>query len=237
VWVETDLFDKGEFYKYSMSLYHAVLMLTGNDIGPRGSFQISFVTSMLITGAIINANIFGNMAVILQSLNRKDNYFQEKLDNANETMKNLNINYSLQEEIKAFFTFTQNTQDHQSELRVFMNTLSPSLSQKVIFSIFQDIITTNPIFGNNKASINHVLESLEICLYLPENKVITQGHEGLSMYFIARGECDVTVITEKNKEVMVAEIKEGDYFGEVCLLKDCKRTATVISKSLVYYFK
>lgn len=158
---------------------------------------------MLVSGAIINANIFGNMAVILQSLNKKATFFQEKLDNANETMKNLKINDNLQEEIKSFFTFTQNTQDHQSELRIFMDTLSPSLSQKVIFSIFEDTISNNEVFGHNKASIRHILESLEICLFLPENKIITQGHEGNCMYFIARGECDVTVITEKAKEVLV----------------------------------
>ena len=86
------------------------------------------------------------MAVILQSLNKKSTSFQEKLDNANETMKNLKIPPTLQDEVKAFFTFTQNTQNHQVELKVFMETLSPSLKQKVIASIFQEVITVNPIF-------------------------------------------------------------------------------------------
>ncbi|CAI2367564.1 unnamed protein product [Moneuplotes crassus] len=231
VWVETGLYNSGSFHQYLNALYHAILMLGGNDVGPRGNFQLIFVCVTLLTGAIINANIFGNMAVILQSLNKKATNFQEKLDNANETMKNLRIPRLLQEEIKDYFTFTQNTQDHQSELKIFMSTLSPSLRQKVISSIFKSVLDKNPIFNQHSAVINQILGTMETCLFLPENKIITQNQEGDMMYFIAHGQCDVTVLTEKQKEVHVSTINEGDFFGEVALIKKCKRTASVISKN------
>ena len=67
--------------------------------------------------------------------------------------------------------------------------------------------------------INQILGILETCLFLPENKIITQNQEGECMYFIAHGECDVTVFIEKQKEIYISTIKEGDYFGEVALLK------------------
>lgn len=159
------------------------------------------------------------MAVILQSLNKKATNFQEKLDNANETMKNLKIPLALQEEIKDYFTFTQNTQDHQRELKIFMETLSPSLRQKVISSIFKEVLEMNPIFNKHGTAINQILGSLETCLFLPENKIITQNQEANDMYFIAHGECDITVLTEKQKEIHVSTIKEGDYFGEVAIIK------------------
>jgi uncharacterized membrane protein YciS (DUF1049 family) len=62
-------------------------MLGGNDVGPRGEFQLSLVATLLLFGALINAVIFGNMGVMLQSLNRKSSTFQEKLENATEAMK------------------------------------------------------------------------------------------------------------------------------------------------------
>jgi hypothetical protein len=231
VWIETEVYDKNNLYQYTTSLYHAVLMLTGNDVGPRGSFQLAFVALMLLTGAIINANIFGNMAVILQSLNKKSTNFQEKLDIANETMKNLNIPMKLQEEVKNYFTFTQNTLDHQQELDEFLKTLSPSLRQKIISSIFSEVININPVFNNNKAAISHILLSLETKLFYPEDQIITQGDHPDFVYFISRGECDISVFTEKQKEIYVSTIREGAYFGEVALLKNCKRTASVFSKN------
>lgn len=50
-------------------------MLTGNDIVPVGNFQIAFVAVSISFGAIVNANIFGNMALILSALNKKTNEF------------------------------------------------------------------------------------------------------------------------------------------------------------------
>ena len=54
-----------------MSIYHSVLLMTGNDAFPVGDIQVFFVVFSNTVGAIINANIFGNMAVLIQDLNRK----------------------------------------------------------------------------------------------------------------------------------------------------------------------
>ena len=54
-----------------MSVYHSVLLMTGNDAFPVGDIQVFFVVFSNTVGAIINANILGNMAVLIQDLNRK----------------------------------------------------------------------------------------------------------------------------------------------------------------------
>ena len=41
VYIETGVYESANTYKYWMSLYHSVLMLTGNDIGPRGNNQVT----------------------------------------------------------------------------------------------------------------------------------------------------------------------------------------------------
>lgn len=38
VFVKTELYEEDKFYQYWSGIYHAVLMLTGNDLGPRGWF-------------------------------------------------------------------------------------------------------------------------------------------------------------------------------------------------------
>ena len=62
--------------RYLMSIYNAVIMLTGNEMGPRTKFEFAFVGSTMIAGAIINANIFGEMAVLVQVISRKTVKFQ-----------------------------------------------------------------------------------------------------------------------------------------------------------------
>lgn len=49
VWVETHLYEEGSFQQYLNALYHAILMLGGNDVGPRGNFQLAFVCATLLT--------------------------------------------------------------------------------------------------------------------------------------------------------------------------------------------
>ena len=64
MYLETNLFEEELTYRYWSAFYHSVLMINGNELGPRSVYQLSYVSAILILGAIINANIFGNLAVI-----------------------------------------------------------------------------------------------------------------------------------------------------------------------------
>jgi len=231
VWVKTDFYELSPFHQYCGSLYHAVLMLGGNDIGPRGEFQLGFVVICLILGAIINANIFGNMAVILSALNRKASLFQEKLETANETMKNLKVPQPIQDEVKSYLTYTQSTLDHQKELDMFFKMLSPSLKNQISKYINMGALIHNPVFAENEEAIKFVLIELDTKMFLPEDEVIRQNEKGNKMFFIAKGECDVFVTDENSSYKYSSTLKNGSHFGEISLLKDCKRTASVVSKN------
>jgi hypothetical protein len=109
-------------------------MLNGNEIGPRTIQTLVFVSTVLIIGAMVNANIFGNMAVIIQEMNKKDSRFQEKIDIANTAMKNLNIKKELQDKVINYLLYTQSNRDQQKELQEFkvdflINSLGNDFSQ------------------------------------------------------------------------------------------------------------
>jgi hypothetical protein len=74
----SDLYEETTFsHKYWVSFYHSVLLLTGNDILPKGVVQICFVSIAVTMGAILNANIFGNVALIISDMNKKTSEFQD----------------------------------------------------------------------------------------------------------------------------------------------------------------
>ena len=66
----SEFYDNSSFYKYWVWIYQAILVLTGNDITPKGMFQVIFISLIMFAGCIINANTFGNLAVLLQQLNK-----------------------------------------------------------------------------------------------------------------------------------------------------------------------
>jgi hypothetical protein len=79
-----------------------VLICTGNDIGPRSTSEIYFCNVGLFLGAIINANIFGELAVLVAQMNTKATMFQEKLTAINTAIKNLNCPLDMEDKIRDY---------------------------------------------------------------------------------------------------------------------------------------
>lgn len=60
-----------------MVFYQAILLIVGNEAGPKTVGQTIYASIVVLTGAIITAFIFGNMAALMATLNKKDNHLQE----------------------------------------------------------------------------------------------------------------------------------------------------------------
>jgi ATP-binding cassette subfamily B protein len=58
-----------------------------------------------------------------------------------------------------------------------------------------------------------------------------QGDPGNRFYIIVRGKVDVVAEQPDGSERRTAVLYDGDYFGEIALLKDVPRTASVWTRS------
>ena len=67
--------------------------------------------------------------------------------------------------------------------------------------------------------------------YPAERKIIVQGDPGNRFYILVRGKVDVIQEDPDGAEVRVAVLHDGDYFGEIALLQDVPRTASVITRA------
>ena len=225
-----------EFYEESMPsqfvtmYYTGVLLLNGNEIGPRTKLELVFASTVFVISAVINAHIFGSLAVIIQELNKKSARFMKKLDVANTTMKNLKLPKDIQKRVINYIIYTQSGFDKSDEMRSFKNMLSPSLNTEVIREIFSSV---KPVFeGISDNLIDYVLEKITTGSYPPEDEIIRQGQSASYMYFLSTGECVVMVKDRYKKFNQERILKPGDFFGEVALIANNKRTATI--KSINY---
>ncbi len=57
--------------------------------------------------------------------------------------------------------------------------------------------------------------------------IIRQGEDGDCLYMIQQGQVEVILEHPSTGTQRLAELTQGDYFGEIALLKVVKRTATV----------
>ena len=81
------------------------------------------------------------------------------------------------------------------------------------------------------ATLDQLASSLIAVTATDGDEIIRQGDSGDRFYVIARGEVDVSSDGQH-----VATLGEGDYFGEIALLRDVPRTATVTAKGDVELF-
>jgi CRP/FNR family cyclic AMP-dependent transcriptional regulator len=70
-----------------------------------------------------------------------------------------------------------------------------------------------------------------ISKYRADEIVFAQGDPANAVFYIRKGECKVTVVSEQGKEAVVAIHKKGDFFGEGCLNGHRRRLATVTAMS------
>ncbi len=61
--------------------------------------------------------------------------------------------------------------------------------------------------------------------------IIKQGESGHKFYLIVSGTVEVIKESDGGQEEVIATLEDGDYFGEIALIKDVPRTATVKAKT------
>lgn len=80
--------------------------------------------------------------------------------------------------------------------------------------------------------ISQLMQVVKTRHYSKGEVILTQGNDGRELFFITRGNVEVVRNSGKGPEV-VAKMSDGDTFGEIAIMTDCKRTADVIASGEV----
>jgi len=215
---------------YLEAFYWTVTTLTTigyGDITPAEPLQFIFVIIIMLIGAAIYGFIIGNIANIIANLDVAKTQFREKVENVDTFLKYRNIPGDLQKRIHDYYDYLWESRRGYEESKLLRD-LPTSLKTQVSFFLNQDIIEKVPIFKNaTREFIRDIILNLKPVIYTPGDAIVTYGEIGYEMYFISRGEVDVT---NEDGSVTYATLASGQFFGEIALLLSTPRTATVRSK-------
>lgn len=90
-----------------------------------------------------------------------------------------------------------------------------------------EILRTIPMFENLSSKYLKMLPKIVHNRVYEENETIFfKGDPGIGFYIIRDGEVNVTQPNIEGEEIVVANLTRGDFFGEVALLDDQRRSAT-----------
>ena len=93
--------------------------------------------------------------------------------------------------------------------------------------ILRDLVRKVPIFS--KADNNFIIQLVAVMnseTFKPGEDIVFEGQGGDQMYFISRGRLNVILSGER-----VFLLSDGDFFGEIALILDTPRTASVVAET------
>lgn len=100
----TDFYEETLSYRYCLSVWHSVSILNGEEMVPVTDNQAIIVSILVIVSDFIHANILGTISVIIQALSIKSQRFQEQIEFATSTMKNIKLAEDVQHKIVDYLT-------------------------------------------------------------------------------------------------------------------------------------
>ncbi|EQC34644.1 hypothetical protein SDRG_07965 [Saprolegnia diclina VS20] len=223
---------------YVLSYFFTLVTLVGQNMQLETQAEYMFSIYLLLLGSMLMAIVFGNVANLLSNFYENQNSYKKKMEWLFESMGAMQLPLDLQNRINEYYQVMwerHGTLDGQ--VSVLTQELSRNLAIEVELYLRMEMISRVPIFHTcSKKVVQEIVMRLEMDVYLPGDYVVVHGEIAWEMYFVQSGICEVTkggvaandsspLLSED--EVVLRHLTQGDFFGEIALLMQCKRTANV----------
>lgn len=214
-------------YEYVEALYYVLYTLTTvgyGDVDVSGRSRQLFACLLLVIGVTAQGVLMGTLtALVMQGDLSGDR--NDKMVRTAMVLRHFCIPQKLQEEILGY-------QHHQllhnigASYEDALSQLPEAMQEQVGLFIRMRFIEQVPMFGQSDGATRVALaQALKNDVVPPESYLIVAGEEGDEMFFLCHGFCDV----ESAEGEVVATITKGGFFGDVALLVETKRIASIRS--------
>ncbi|KAL4155310.1 hypothetical protein PRNP1_007420 [Phytophthora ramorum] len=198
--------------------------------------QIS-VACFMLTGNILQASVFGSVAVLISSFDEDETAYNKKIIATSERCRFLGIPDDLAKRIRGYYeNLWRETKTVSSDADAFINELSPALICEVKFQLYRDMLKQIPFLSAKTlapAVIEMLILHLRTVIYMQDDVLIRKGEFGDWMGFIgSKGSVGVLDPSCETRKI-IRILRKGDYFGEMALLQRAKRSTTAVALTWV----
>jgi CRP-like cAMP-binding protein len=99
--------------------------------------------------------------------------------------------------------------------------------------VYAQQLLAMPLFGSlTEEELMAVVRGLRLHVLEPGDIAVTEGEAGQSLFLLPTGQVKVFIRNPAGRNFEVAELREGQFFGEISSLSGRPRTATVVAATL-----
>mmetsp|Transcript_11168 Transcript_11168/g.29378 ORF Transcript_11168/g.29378 Transcript_11168/m.29378 type:complete len:1050 (-) Transcript_11168:535-3684(-) len=217
----------GEQYIVGLWMVFSHMLSIGYGVdAPREVYEVVLTMLSMLLGASFYALFIGNISSLLMALDASGALYQHKIGFTEEYMRDKNLPLPLRSRIRRYYRHRWKSRKAFEEKQI-LSDLSFSLRRDVQLFLCRDLIATVPFFQDCEAGlVQSIVSLLEPAYYLKHDMIVVEGEIAWHMFFIRLGEVEVFLHTDK-KDISITRLSHGSYFGEIALLRETKRSASV----------
>ncbi|KAI8619804.1 hypothetical protein BC830DRAFT_1225812 [Chytriomyces sp. MP71] len=241
----TAVLHEGLFEQYTFGLYVALGNTFPTTYKPLHSPEKWVVLVFVILGAALYAGILGTISSLSMGIDASGRLYKQKLDEVREYIRWKNLGPTTHQKLLKYYELKYRGKFFEEG--TLLNDMNDSLRMEIAAHNCRELISKVSFLrreqgdGRDELFLGRVATSLVACFFVPGDVIFTQGEVtrmisigtarslipsmfqmANEMYFIMSGVVNVIVHGKR-----VASFKDGAFFGEVALMGNIPRTATV----------
>ncbi|EMJ91917.1 transporter, cation channel family protein [Leptospira alstonii serovar Pingchang str. 80-412] len=230
-WLYMDELDSAKtgWDEYVKALYWSVMTLATvgyGDVLPVTTNQRIYVILVMMLGAAVYATVIGNIASILGNLDLVRAAQLKRMSQVDSYLKARNLPYFIRRKIRDYYMYIMERGLGENE-KELLSDLPLSLQREVKIHLHRELLEKVPFLkGAEAALVTTLVFSLKHHIFLPGDILFRKGDIGDNLYILTEGSVE---ILSKNDSEVIAVLSEGKFFGELALVTEERRSATVRS--------
>ena len=235
---EVDITKKSFWRQYLRAFYWGFSMFSGYaNTQPETNLEYGVSLIVAVVGMLIYALIIGLVGLLLSQYDAMGEEFQRRMESLQAFMNYRRLPSAMKAQILKYYNYIWHTRKSLNEAGI-LEELPLNLRTEVALFFNKDIIAKVPFFADLEPQfINSIVLKLKPKVALPQSLIIKKNDIGREMFFISRGEVEVvSEPNEKGERTVWVTLKEGSFFGEVALINNAKRGASIRAKDFCDLF-